>query len=136
MSYEKFGTNDLIIQVYSEQPESDFGPHRIPRGIRVIHIPTGTVVSCDADRSQHRNRHLALTKLWNEVQSKPSYQELKLQLDNALAQNAELVKENEMLNNRLSVIETDFDNALSDIPKSPSLDKLVGTMLVCLKGLT
>ena len=64
------------------------------------------------------------------------YAGVRNQRDAALAQNAKLVTENEMLNNRLSAIETDFDKALSEIPKSPALDKLVGTLLVCLKGLT
>ena len=76
MSYEDFDPNDLLIQSYSTKPEGNFGPHRIPTGIRVIHLPTGTIVSCNEDRSQHKNRHTALTQLWAQVQGKPSYAEL------------------------------------------------------------
>lgn len=81
MSYENFDPNDLSIQAYSTKPEGNFGPHRIPHGIRAIHLPTGTVVTCEADRGQHRNRHLALTQLWEQVQGKPTYQELAAKVD-------------------------------------------------------
>lgn len=81
MSYENFDPNDLLIQSYSTKPESNFGTHRIPNGIRAIHLPTGTVVTCTEDRSQHRNRHLALTQLWDQVQGKPSYAELAAQVE-------------------------------------------------------
>lgn len=76
MSYENFDPNDLLIQTYSTKPEGNFGPHRIPHGIRAIHLPTGTVVTCDAERSQHKNRHDALMQLWDQVQGKPTYQDL------------------------------------------------------------
>lgn len=83
MSYENFDPNDLLIQAFSIKPEANFGPHRIPHGIRAVHLPTGTVVTCDTDRSQHRNRHLALTELWEQVHGKPTYQELAAQLKTA-----------------------------------------------------
>ncbi len=79
MSYENFDPNDLLIQSFPTQPSGFV--HRIPNGIRAIHLPTGTVVTCDTDRSQHRNRHLALTHLWDMVQGKPSYQELAAQVE-------------------------------------------------------
>lgn len=79
MSYENFDPKDLLIQSFPTQPSGFV--HRIPNGIRVIHLPTGTVVTCDADRSQHRNRHLALTQLWEQVQGKPTYQELAAQVE-------------------------------------------------------
>lgn len=81
MSYENFDPNDLLIQAYSTKPEGNFGPHRIPHGVRAIHLPTGTVVICDADRSQHKNRHNALTQLWGQVHGKPTYQELAAQVE-------------------------------------------------------
>lgn len=56
VSYEDFDPNDLLIQSYSTTPASNFGPHRIPNGMRVVHLPTGTVVACDEDRSQHKKQ--------------------------------------------------------------------------------
>jgi hypothetical protein len=80
MDYEQFNPDDLLITAYPESYQG-FGPHRIPNGIRVIHLPTGTVVSCNEDRSQHKNRHTALTRLWEQVQGKPSYAELAEQVE-------------------------------------------------------
>jgi hypothetical protein len=37
---------------------------RPPNGVRLIHKPTGLVVQCDSDRSQHRNRDAA----WKELE--------------------------------------------------------------------
>ena len=34
-----------------------------PTGIKVEHKKTGIVVTCDKERSQHRNRHLAFVEL-------------------------------------------------------------------------
>jgi hypothetical protein len=81
MDYEQFNPGDLLITAYSAKPEGNFGPHRIPHGIRAIHLPTGTVASCDENRSQHKNRHTALTQLWEQVQGKPSYAELAAQVE-------------------------------------------------------
>lgn len=78
---KKFDPKDLIIQSYSSTYRNDFGSHRIPNGIRVIHLPTGTVIYCDEHRSQYKNRHTALTQLQEQVQGKPSYTELLVQVN-------------------------------------------------------
>lgn len=78
MSYENFDPKDLLIQSFPTNPSGFI--HRIPNGIRAVHLPTGIAVTCETDRSQHRNRHLALTELWEQVQGKPTYQELVAQV--------------------------------------------------------
>lgn len=88
MSYENFDPKDLLIQSFETNPSGFV--HRIPHGIRAVHLPTGTVVVCDADRSQHRNRHLALTHLWDMVQGKPTYQELLAQVEALKLSDSEL----------------------------------------------
>lgn len=79
MSYENFKPNELLIESYSAKPSCFV--HRIPNGIRATHLPTGTVVICDTDRSQHKNRHDALTQLWELVCGNPTYQELAAQVE-------------------------------------------------------
>ena len=79
-SYENFNPEDLVVLSYTTKPNGGF-VHRIPQGIRAIHLPTGTVVTCETERSQHRNRHLALTELWQKVQGMPSYAELSAQVE-------------------------------------------------------
>lgn len=36
---------------------------RVPRGVKITHLPTGIVVMCASERSQYRNRDLALKQL-------------------------------------------------------------------------
>ena len=74
MSYE-FEPEDISITAWPPGSSSWF-IHRVVHGIRVVHLPTGTVVTCDSERSQHRNRELALQQLWDEVKDKPTYAEL------------------------------------------------------------
>lgn len=39
-------------------------------GVRLVHLPTGIRVSSRAERSQHRNRALALTRLREKLQAR------------------------------------------------------------------
>ena len=39
----------------------------VPVGVQIVHKKTGLVVTCDSERSQHRNRHLALIALKDKV---------------------------------------------------------------------
>ncbi|MGB8843463.1 MAG: peptide chain release factor 2 [Aliidongia sp.] len=52
--------------------------------IRITHMPTGIVVSCQQDRSQHRNRAIA----WDMLRARMYEQELKKREDAAEALNA------------------------------------------------
>jgi len=52
--------------------------------IRITHIPTGIVVSCQQDRSQHRNRAIA----WDMLRARMYEQELQKREDAAEALNA------------------------------------------------
>jgi len=50
---------DLVFSRYPE--ERPGGQHvRVSCGVRVEHIPTGLIAICQSDRSQHRNRTVAL----------------------------------------------------------------------------
>lgn len=41
-----------------------------PKGIQLIHLPTGICIEVESERSQHRNRTLALEKLQAELDSR------------------------------------------------------------------
>lgn len=95
MSYENFKPEDLFISSYDAHG-GGWSP-RVPAGIVVVHLPTGTVVKCHEHRSQHRNRHDALTALWDAVQGKQSYSVLAGQVK-------ELMKALEYADNKLYIL--------------------------------
>lgn len=49
---------DIVVDAWPPDP----GGMRVyaPRGVRVEHRPTGVVITCTHERSQHRNRDAAL----------------------------------------------------------------------------
>lgn len=60
---------DLSISIY---PEPRGGMQvGMPRGVAITHKPTGISVVCDSERSQHRNRDLALAALAEKVAKHP-----------------------------------------------------------------
>lgn len=53
---------DLRINTYHVERQSGWST-RSERGVEVIHIPTGITVRCHEDRSQHRNKAIAIENL-------------------------------------------------------------------------
>lgn len=51
--------DELSIETYRPHPPG--GQHvGTYRGVRVEHLPTGLIAICQSDRSQHRNKEIAL----------------------------------------------------------------------------
>lgn len=69
--YDEYGfrAEDISINSWSEKKISPWSLES-PKGIRVIHLPTGTVVEEDSYKSQHENRHRAMLKLSEIVKEK------------------------------------------------------------------
>jgi len=65
--------SDDTIEIYSTPPDLKWDTFRLRRpaatreqngiGFALLHIPTGIIVACQTDRSQHRNRATAMTML-------------------------------------------------------------------------
>lgn len=56
---EKLEPKDLQISAYPEPIPG--GMHvGLPKGVKVTHVPTGITVTCDHERSQHKNRDACL----------------------------------------------------------------------------
>lgn len=49
---------DLLIEAYNPRPGGQQAGVRT--GVKVTHLPTGLVAISEADRSQHRNKDIAL----------------------------------------------------------------------------
>jgi len=58
----------LQISTYSSKHKSAWVP-RVDNGVLILHKPTGVVSKCDSERSQHRNRALALEDLKQKLKS-------------------------------------------------------------------
>mgnify|MGYP003632871119 CR=1 FL=1 len=62
MDYPEVNPSDIIITGWSSIKQGSWRVS-VPNGIQVVHVPTGKAVTCEIERSQHRNRHLALLEL-------------------------------------------------------------------------
>lgn len=63
--------SDLLIETYRPRPPG--GQHvGVDTGVKITHLPTGLVAICDTDRSQHRNKQVAMDMLLGGLTS-PSF---------------------------------------------------------------
>lgn len=61
---------DLHISTYSPTPSPQWAAHN-DRGVRIVHLPTGTVAESHEELSPHRNREIALDRLRQAIAAAP-----------------------------------------------------------------
>ena len=58
---------DIKMDVYRAQGAGGQHVNRTESAVRLTHLPTGTVVACKAERSQHKNRDTAMKMLKTRI---------------------------------------------------------------------
>jgi len=70
----KINPSDLRWEFYRASSQGGQNVQKVSTAVRVTHLPTGIVVSCEKERFQEQNRQIALkllrTKLWEQEELK------------------------------------------------------------------
>lgn len=62
----------LEIETWPPQPIGGQHVGLTPSGVKIVHLPTGLTAICDMERSQHRNKEIAMDMILGGLTS-PKY---------------------------------------------------------------
>ena len=66
MTSQLIKPEDIIVSVFQDGYVSPWIPKPL-KGIRIYHKPSGITVSCDIERSQHKNKEICLRELASQL---------------------------------------------------------------------
>lgn len=62
MTTPKVKPEDIIVNLWSSEPYTGMLAG-MPKGVQIVHLPTGIVIQCDQERNMYKNRERALQAL-------------------------------------------------------------------------
>ena len=117
---------DIKMDVYRSSGAGGQKVNKTSSAVRLTHIPTGIVVSCQVERSQHQNREVCMTMLKSKL-IEIKERELLAKIPSYLFMPYQLVKDNRTSfesGNISNVMDGDLDGFINAYLKAESQKKL------------